>query len=537
MGISPAFKSVLCLCLSSQLFFSATAKSGSTAQQDTTREAIEVDANEILYNIKMDRLRRLVSTLLKEKPHFSFPADFNSTINDAKSFAGQGDYDLACEFLDEALAYLSDIAFGSDNPDAARSTTDRPSNTQWSYLAYFGSDLWQQKFGIVFSNRDSTLFESQGNPFVGFRILMNRSPGPSSSRTLAELEGKISHDYNSGLVSMEHYQVFSPVLQAYLKNRFEATSYKTYNNLRYIDDRLNVGAIFKLSSASSFEVEDEVQLRKYGQETDFFTSFLQNKMGATLYFNPFGLARTEIQYQQRSRKHTVEAERDYDEKSISLSLWPDFVGSNSFYGRIQGRSRHYGAGYIDSLFTNDFSDVYGEINFRHTLNKRFIFRFDATFENRNYANFSLITPDYFDYSLQPSFTLHVGLPWSVRAGYFYRNRSHFIDGEKSEAAQIEDYFSHGPVLAFDVIATSGFVATLSNTMEFRRFPNAPQGNGEGISLYSNRTINSIFLFLTWTLSEHWELTCMGNMDYDDDKSLEGTDSRTNLFNVELTYKF
>ena len=81
------------------------------------------------------------------------------------------------------------------------------------------------------------------------------------------------------------------------------------------------------------------------------------------------------------------------------------------------------------------------------------------------------------------------------------------------------------------------MASISNTFEFRRYPNAPAENGTGLSLYSNRNINSHFLFLTWNLTDHWQLNVLSSIDHNDDRNLEGSDSRSNLVNVELSFRF
>ena len=72
---------------------------------------------------------------------------------------------------------------------------------------------------------------------------------------------------------------------------------------------------------------------------------------------------------------------------------------------------------------------------------------------------------------------------------------------------------------------------------FRLFPHKPFEEGRGLSLYSNRNLLSLYLFLTWNPSNRWEITLLGNVDFEKDRDLQDLDSWSNLFNFELSYKF
>ncbi len=510
----------------------ATALEPSDSLQ-TTQSAEET----LLYEIKFARIQRLVNDSVKQGTEASLPREILDLISEAKGYARQGDYLLANDFLEDALDYIEQATPSPTTTAQSAVSAKTASGSLWSYQAFMGSDLWQQKFGLVLADKDSAIYESQGNPFFGFRLLMDNSAG-SERQTQAELEAKTSHDYNSGQILFNHQQQLGRPFRLMLENRLEGTAYKRNSALRYVDDRLHLGMLYTIAAQQSLEVGEEIQLRSYQKESDYFNSFLQNQVGAKLNLTPFARGMTTLSYDYRARHHRAKPSMDYQEQLLGLEVWPSMIGKTSLYARLQSHHRSYRAGYVDSLFTNGFTEIYGETNLRYSLSRRFAFRLEADLESRTYKHYAVALPNYLEWMLEPSLTANVSLPWSIKLGYRLRSRHHSFSTETAtETANLEDYYSHGPVCTVDVFAAGGFLATLSHSFEFRRFPNAPYEDGAGLSLYSNRNIHSLFLFLTWNLSEHWELSGMGNLDYDDDRNLQGSDSRTNLFNIELSYKF
>jgi hypothetical protein len=512
---------------------------GQSALDDSTSQS-QAAEDALLYEIEFARIQRMVGSMIKKEKKLSLPKDILDLIAEAKEYAGQGEYRIALEFLDNVLDFIQPFFEESESKAPISRTEAKTSNTnawQWSYQIFSGADLWQQKFGIALIDHDSSIFESQGNPFVGFRVLLDYSAS-AKRQTQAEAEAKWSTDYRSGQLHFDHQQQLNQRTRLLAENRFEATAYYHDSDLRYVANQANLGLLFQIDSDKFLEMGDEIHLRRYEKESEYFPSFFQNQIGGKFRFEPFGLGITELSYDFRNRSHRGEPSRDYRENIFSLNLWPNLSGKASLYGRAQGRIRSYGAGYADSLFNNGFAEMYGELSMRYSLTRHFALRFEADLESRSYEHYAVSLPDYLDLMAEPSVSANVGMSLSIKLGYRFRNKHHrFSEQSAAETANIEDFYSHGPVCTVDLFAMSGFIATLSNSFEFRRFPNAPYEDGTGLSLYSNRNINSLFLFLTWNLSDHWEFNAMGNLDYDDDKDLEGSDSRTNLFNIELSYKF
>lgn len=501
-------------------------------QRDSTATASDVNEESTLYDIKFSRLQRLISNDIKNNVPLQYAADVLSLIEDAKGFAGQGDYSIADEFLESALELVQEKSEkDSDNQ------TDAKSKMEWTYQGLFGSELWQQKFGIVLSEQDSVIYESQGNPFVGFRVLMDYQNGVRT-QTQLQMEGKLSSEYNSGKLTLQNNHQLSSHIRTSVDNFIDITKYKRDAELSYLDDNLNAGVFITLAKSLGFELRNEMQFLRYSNESEYFHSFLQNYARGKVSFLLANLGRIEFQYGARIRAHDQAESRDYSERIIGGNYWSIGGGKKSLYANIQQNVRTYRYGFVDSLFSNNFNNIYGELAVHYSLDRHLAFRFKTEGERRIYQEFSHATPNYLDVVVEPSFDFNFGLPWTIRLGYQFRNRKHtFPNNVENESPEIEDYYSHGPLISVDVFSTSGFIASLSNSFELRRYPNAPYSDGSGLSLYSNRNINSLFFFMTWNFSPHWELNAMANFDYDKDKNIEGADSRTNLLNFELSYKF
>lgn len=501
-------------------------------QQDSNATAGDVSEESTLYEIKLSRLQRLISNDIKNSISLQYAADVLSLIEDAKGFADQGDYSIADEFLESALELVR------DKPEKnTEEKVDATAKTEWSYQGLFGSELWQQKFGIVLSDQDSVIYESQGNPFVGFRVLMDYQ-NDVKTQTQMQLEARLSSEYNSGKLTFQNNHQLNSHIRTSVENLFDITKYKRDAELSYFDDNLNAGVFFTLAKSLGFELRNEMQFLRYSNESEYFHSFLQNYARGKVSFLLANLGRIEFQYGARIRTHDQAESRDYSERIIGGDFWSISGGRKSLYVNIQQNVRTYRYGFVDSLFSNNFNNIYGELAFRYSLDRHLAFRFKTKGEKRTYQAFSYATPNYLDLVAEPSFDFNFGLPWTVRLGYQFRNRKHtFSSHVTDENPEIEDYYSHGPVISVDVFSTGGFIASLSNSFELRRYPNAPYSDGSGLSLYSNRNINSLFFFMTWNLSSHWDLNAMANFDYDQDKNIEGADSRTNLLNFELSYKF
>jgi hypothetical protein len=485
------------------------------------------DENVALYQIKLSRLKRLVEKDTGQN-NLEYTSDLIQLLKDAQNFFNMGEYELAIDFLESAFSLLQ--MANSENRNMPNAKT--LSNFQWTFQAISGSELWQQRFGISLGQSDSVIYESQGNPFIGLRAILDHQKG-SQQQTQLELEAKTSTDYNSTNLVLNHKNQHG-LFRFFVDNYFDASIYKRDKDLSYLENRLDLGFICG-SNNLGIILRDELQWRSYSNESDYFFSYTQNRIEPKIFINFSQIGRFELLYSQRSRDHSDADERNYTETWSGLDFWSR--GRFNVKSQLYNRSRNYNLAFSDSLFNNNFKEIYFESDVRYVINRRVSFRLDGHLERKKYQEFFEITPHYRDYTIEPSVELNPGLRFHVRLGYQYRKREHYFDDNSQANPDYENFYNYGPILGLDIFAFNGFMASISNSFEMRRFPNSFSQDNSSLSLYSDRNINSIFFFISWDLSPQWYLNVMAHFDYDKYQNYDDADSQTNLFNFELSYKF
>ncbi len=486
-----------------------------------------------LYQIKLSRLQRLLNADSSGLQEDDITFELQSLVKDAVQFADLGLYDLAAEFLDQAITISGSEADARPGETAG---VKIPSGSQWNFAAFMGTEFWRQKFGLVFAENDSTLYEKESNPFAGFRVMLDKTKN-TGSQTQWLLEGKLSNEYLSGQLLLDYYKKMSGKARVYFRNSIEGASYKDQPDLRYIDDRLDTDFFYNLRSGFILGFENEMQYRRYASQSLFFSNYFHNQARISAALNLKRYSRAEFVLEHRLLNYGYEELRDYNEFVYGLNIWPALSGKFSLAGRVRARTRDYVYGYIDSLYTNNFNEFYGSVDMDCQFTDRMELNLEFEFEKRNYEMLSTVMPDYTDFNIEPSFGLGIGSVVTLYAGYRFRSKYHNLNTSEDESAQIEDYYSHGPVITLDMYLVGGFLASLSNSYQRRRYPNYSSYDDSGFSLYSNRDIHSLFFYLTWSFTRDWELNVMSMFDYDRETSLENGDTNSILFNFELSYKF
>ena len=253
---------------------------------------------------------------------------------------------------------------------------------------------------------------------------------------------------------------------------------------------------------------------------------------------PFGMTRIDVDYDYRNRKHGFEPTRDYFEHRIGTDAWYGLASNLSSLVMAQWRARSYVHPESDTLLAKDFSQFYAKVDLRLKLAQSLALYLDGDFEIRGYKEPSTVIPNYWELTLEPSVAVTLGAPCTLRFGYNFKTRRHSAPTNEVQAkVEIENYYAHGPVFTADIFTLGGLVFSLTDNYEFRRYPNSISKGVTDFSLYSDRNVNSLFLFMSWNFSEHWELDVIANLDHDDDTKDDNGDSRTTLFTLELAYRF
>ena len=527
----------------------------------------EADWNEeTYYRIEMLRLERWI---LKNTKKFSDPIllkEITRLKKEAENFAKTKDFQMANLWLETIWDLLQ-----PDNGAALVPSEDdsyllnglgelslKPANKfNWSRELSTGVDVWHWRQEInlgtiptdvallASASVDSTILESNGNPFTGVRFKFDYGTGfRNSIQSMVFL--KYSRDYVSGEVNTKIAKPIGTKSSWRFENRFQGTSYfrgfginKFWQNTSLLLFRIQPSRLF------SFDFGDEFILRRYdhknenNNEDESYPDYFNNTFRTAIRLN-FGLGSLlQAGYRNVQRNHSVSKKRDYRENRISLSLLQASSRSFSLNFENDLRLRDYTNFQPDSLsLYNDYweNNLTGDIRLDFT--RRVGTEVRGTITKRDYKIVSESLPDYVFWEIEPKFILNIDQEWRIGFGVYYALQNH------QKSYSFADYYKVGPVITLELFQINGVLLSLRESFILERFPNiqtdssrnSDPNNSSLINFYSDRNSNSLSLFLTWNVSSRWQLNILANLDDDRHRDDSG-DSQNTLVGLDLNYSF
>ncbi|MBN2000872.1 hypothetical protein JW935_25200 [candidate division KSB1 bacterium] len=490
--------------------FFAQAQLDSTGMEGNSKQSWS-----LLFDIQADRLTRSINADNSLKDYIEL----------ARQTGKEGDWQTAIELLGVVDDELADEQVGIN---AVR----RSFFSQFDFVAISGTEFWFQKFGLSLTQDDSTITESENNPYFGVRILFEKSFTPMSV-TRFDGEAKWGNQYISQNFFIKHYAPMGKSASWVLQNIFQYTDYKESSYSRLLDNTTKMDVLLSLSRIFDLKFMEELQTVRYGGNSEYLPSFLQNRATiSTIYTLPFST--TEIRYYYKNRNYE-DRQRNYHENVLVADLFPKSNRYFSLWVRGQFCRRFYHHEYVDSLYTNNFDELNFSCNLRYNL-KPAILRFDGEYESKNYKHENSVIPNYTDVVLEPSVAFHAGSPLTIKIGYQYRTKMHGSASSDEQETDLEDFFSHGPVFTIDMLVGGGLMASVSNNYYLKRYKDVFEDE-YGLTLYTDKNINSLYFFLTWNPFKHWEFDVLLNYDVEKQEYNNSLDMMSNFINFELSYKF
>jgi len=427
----------------------------------------------------------------------------------------------------------------------------------WSRELSTGVDVWHWRQEInlgtiptdaallASASVDSTILESNGNPFTGVRFKFDYGTGFRNS-IQSMVFFKYSRDYVSGEVNAKIAKPIGTESSWRFENRFQGTSYfrsfginKFWQNTSLLLFRIQASRLF------SFDFGDEFILRRYdhknenSNEDESYPDYFNNTFRTSARLN-FGFGSfLQAGYRNVQRNHSVSKKRDYRENRISLSLLQ--ASSRSFSLNLENdlRLRDYTNPQPDSLsIYNDFweNNLTGDIRLDFT--RRVGTEVRGTITKRDYKIVSESLPDYLFWEVEPKFIFNIDQEWRIGFGIYYALQNH------QKSYSFADYYKVGPVITLELFQINGVLLSLRESFTLERFPNiqtdstrnSDRNDSSLINFYSDRNSNSLSLFLTWNVSSRWQLNILANLDDDRHKDDSG-DSQNTLVGLDLNYSF
>lgn len=490
---------------------------------------------------------RLLRWLTKNKEQAQSASYLQITefLRDAETFANADDFVTAQILLESALALTN----GDANPATAalsgdpRPITSVPTKWRWRREAVLGMDFWRQEFeigvtradGLFLAEAESLFVENKGNPFSGLRLELSRGVGaPSYLQTYALL--KASRDYNSGEAELRAQQAFGAKTHGRFENRFESIRYLRDFDLRYWQN--NSSALFsaELSKKFRLEIEEEIRLRRYQNEDELSRNYTHNEASLAAIYSAGFSSRLRARYSFNDRRHQRFAEHDYFEHRLETSWFKHSAQNSSIFIENLWRRRVYRRGISDSTYENTHQEGYLRADLRFGLGASAALRLESDFTSRVYPAEVRddLAPDFLDLKANPQVQFKLVRDWQASIGYLFLLRQYEAHNSLLGYA---DYYAHGFTLGLDLFTTKGFLLSASNAFQVRTYPDVSADNLLLSSSYSDRNINSLLLFLSWTFHPNWQLGAFANYDNEISRLKEASDSRNTLFSVDVTYSF
>lgn len=524
------------------------------AQQSEAADSTEVLLEQsVYYDLTKTRLTRWVRQNIGAVSQ-EMLTQVVALMEDAQSFADQNDFETAQLFLDTALE-LTETTAAIDTLASDSSTypmqLDALPATKFEPQFVSGFDLWRQEFELSFID-DTTFYERSANPYVGFR-LRGELPSKGLGAITTHILAKSSRDYYSGEAEVQTLKGTYNHNHLMMEHRAEWTSYRDTLGLQFWQYRNRLRGGAELAQNFVGYLGNDFRYRRYREQTGFYPNYLHNISYAGLQYLSGLSTRLAAEYSLTVRRHPDFALDDYHEQIFRASVYQSTATNSSIALENIYRVRDYALGGSDSTYQNPFREEYLRGDFRFGLTPTISFDLQGDVALRQHKFASLLTPDFLHVTANPRFLVRLFGDWQLGMGYLYVLRVHSKDiirtgptTDVSDPARAaldatilgyEDYFSHGFSVSLELFRLGAFMLNLTNNFEYRTYPDSQTNRIDSFSLYSDRQINSTFLFLTWRIQPQLEVNLFANYDEDRSRNQEHNDSRNTLLSVELGYTF
>jgi len=504
---------------------------------DTT--APDNNIEKIVYEISTLALQRRLKSVAQKNVDSLLLADILELNLEARTHAQKKEFVYANFILQEINELLPMLNI-STQPVKIVDLSDLPATDSlktlnWNYEVAGGIDFWNQKFEMNFGESDTTMSEGASNPFLGFSVELDYGiPQQTSLQTNFAL--KDSRDYLTASTTLSFNRKIRTDKSLEIENFTDWTNYKQDTFLSYFQNSLSTSFRFKSSHHIRYLCNFEFRLHDYLHEEEYNASYFHNQLRFKASFtsrkgNNLGAG---LKFVNRNYPHYNF--KNYNKTRFDLS--GDYIlhPRMKIYVRNEIISKNYLTTSTDTLYQSDYIEKFLYADFRFNFTTDFYLTFNNLFRLQKYKNQLSYLRDNFENEIQGSFNYHFDSGLTTKIGTVYTINLH--QGEASDEdipPESEDYYAYGGTFSVEYFLARGLMLNLTATHQIRRYPNAEDVSD--FSLFSDRNMNSLFLFFAWTISPAYQLNMFANYDTDHDREVEHSDSKNTVFTLEFTRKF
>lgn len=446
--------------------------------------------------------------------------------HEAQALVDKNQYAFALLILDEIDDLISIISIPEiDEPNS------NPLKVKTAVV--LGLDSWQQKFELNYGDSDTVLSENSMNPFAGIQFNLDFSK--KSCTLTANTLLKKSRDYFSTIQDTRFTQALTSTTEMNLTNYFDWTHFSLIDYVSYFQNKFTAGILTQPFSKLRLTFSDEFRLRKYDIQRYEYAHYFQNELKLALESGFSWQQRAGMTGRWQQRRHLDFHEKDFSK--ITLNFSGDFSLPFNSTLRIFNdlTQKKYATQTIDTLYQSDYWENWATGQFNLPFTRFLALEINDNFTFRNYASEFSYLRDNVANETEALFRIQASPNISLRAGYyvdFYINQGNATAEDID--AQVENYYSHGPSFSLDYFYQK-FLLNLSNTSRNRIYPKAQ--DVDDLTLYADRNLKSLFLFISWEINSAWEMNLITNYDADHDRENENSDSRSTIFSLEIARHF
>jgi hypothetical protein len=188
----------------------------------------------------------------------------------------------------------------------------------------------------------------------------------------------------------------------------------------------------------------------------------------------------------------------------------------------------------DSSLSNHSKTFFSRLYMQMQAGRNWDIDTDYTFDYKWYVEKTEQDPDYMLHALRIAFVNHYIHDWDMKTGIIYENRSHRLqEGLNERYITEQDYREYG--FSLGVNYSGGKEMLLSAEVSHTRRTYPDKQESRALSLYSSRSIWTLFLYAQVPVMEKVLLNILGSYDNDRDVDIDNNDMRSSYFTAELQY--
>jgi hypothetical protein len=493
----------------------------------------------LVYDIRVGEIEQKIKILQSRPFDEALLQEIGQLTAEAQNYAAQRFYLFANLILDEILELLDDPTLTTqDSPSNIQSPqpplTPRHVQTTWSRELSGGLDFWDQRFEMEFSEQDTVLSTGMTNPFLGLRIGLEHGI-PRQAWTVADLQLRQSRDYFAANNAVTFTRTLRQHTRLVINNVLDWTRYRQEHQLSCLQNNLKAFLQIEPSPGWRFYLDEQFLIRDYAQESDFLYSYFENQWRFSLDYSSLQHHQSSLGIRFINRIHPHLDTKDFQRLRLDFSETLQFGAHFHLYFDSDLNYKQY-AVVNDSLYQANYWEQFLNLKLRSQLLPGWVLNFENRVDWRKYSLQFTYLRNILEYEGQISIDYSIKTTMILNFGYIYSMNQNWGAAVANDVPMnLDNLVSHGILISFEYYLADAITLHFANVFKNRRYPDSK--DIASWSLYSNRNINSLFLFFNWSITAEYQLNLMANYDAEQSLRDNHSDSQNTLCACEFIRKF